>query len=66
MNAFPRLAGLFVLLGVVVGCMPLLRTREVSEGQAAPPTEGTASDGRALRLSDFRGKVVLLCFWHGG
>jgi hypothetical protein len=64
MNSLPRLVGLW--LCVVVGCMPLLRTREVCEGQVAPPTEGTAADGQSLRLSDYRGRVVLLCFWHGG
>jgi hypothetical protein len=64
MTFFPRLAGL-LLLGIVAGCMPLLRTREAREGQPAPPIEGMAGNGQALSLSDYRGKVVLLCFWHG-
>jgi hypothetical protein len=64
MASFPRLAGL-VLLVVVVGCVPLLRTKEAREGQLAPAIEGVAGNGQTLRLSDYRGKVVLLCFWHG-
>ena len=62
MASLPRLAGLCLL--VMVGCMPLLRTREAREGQLAPAIEGVAGNGEALRLSDYRGKVVLLCFWH--
>ena len=32
-------------------------------GQIAPDIETTGVDGRALRLGDFRGQVVLLNFW---
>ncbi|MHC5542778.1 peroxiredoxin family protein, partial [Singulisphaera rosea] len=35
----------------------------VNEGQAAPEIEGKDLDGRPLKLSDFRGKVVVLVFW---
>jgi hypothetical protein len=66
MHSLPRLAGLLVLFGVVVGCMPLVRTRDGGDCHLAPPADGTADDGQALRLSDYHGKVVLLCFWHGG
>jgi cytochrome oxidase Cu insertion factor (SCO1/SenC/PrrC family) len=33
-------------------------------GQPAPPVEGVDADGRTVRLSDFRGKVVLIDFWQ--
>jgi hypothetical protein len=34
-----------------------------SVGQPAPDTEGQDLDGTHFRLSDYRGKVVLLDFW---
>jgi peroxiredoxin len=33
-------------------------------GKPAPEIEGVDSHGRAFRLSDYRGKVVLLDFWR--
>ncbi len=33
------------------------------EGKPAPPIEGIAMDGKPLKLSDHRGKVVVLVFW---
>jgi thiol-disulfide isomerase/thioredoxin len=35
----------------------------LSEGQLAPDFEFSAFDGRRMRLSDLRGRVVLLNFW---
>ena len=32
-------------------------------GTAAPDIEGEDSDGKKFKLSDYRGKVVLLDFW---
>ena len=32
-------------------------------GKPAPPIEGISMDGKPLKLSDFRGKVVVLVFW---
>jgi hypothetical protein len=57
----PGLVGVMIL----VGCVPLARNGGLRDGQIAPPIEGTASNGQLLRLSDHRGKVVLVCFWHG-
>ena len=37
--------------------------RNLAIGKQAPELAGTAQDGRLLRLSDQRGKVVLLYFW---
>jgi hypothetical protein len=54
-----------VLGGVVAGC---LRPPEKLGGADAAPqaraVEGMDADGATLRLSDYRGKVVLLHFWH--
>ena len=43
----------------------LLFAPAVARSQNAPPTELTFKDlnGRVVRLSDYRGKVVLLNFW---
>ena len=36
---------------------------EVTVGEVAPEIAGKSLDGKELKLSDFRGKVVLLVFW---
>jgi hypothetical protein len=33
-------------------------------GREAPAFEGVDGDGQPLRLSEYRGQVVLLHFWH--
>jgi hypothetical protein len=37
--------------------------RHLSVGKPAPEIEGEDQDGRRFKLSDYRGKVVLLYFW---
>jgi len=37
--------------------------RNLSIGKVAPDIEGVDSDGKKFKLSDFRGKVVVLDFW---
>jgi thiol-disulfide isomerase/thioredoxin len=37
--------------------------RSVAVGRVAPEIEGEDIDGRPMRLSDYRGKVVVLVFW---
>ncbi len=41
----------------------LYRIRHLSHGQPAPELVGDDIDGVPIRLSDFRGKVVVLSFW---
>jgi thiol-disulfide isomerase/thioredoxin len=41
----------------------LFEMRELAVGKTAPEIEGEDLDGKALRLSDHRGKVVVLTFW---
>src|SRR5262249_7897285 len=43
----------------------LYEARHLSAGNPAQEIEGEDQDGRRFKLSDFRGKVVLLYFWSG-
>ena len=37
--------------------------RSLAVGRVAPEIEGQDIDGKPMKLSDYRGKVVVLCFW---
>jgi hypothetical protein len=41
----------------------LFELRQLAVGEIAPDIEGEDIEGRAMKLSDYRGKVVLLDFW---
>jgi hypothetical protein len=41
----------------------LFDLRYLSVGKTAPEVEGTDQDGKHFKLSDYKGKVVLLDFW---
>jgi hypothetical protein len=41
----------------------LFELRHLSVGKAAPEIEGDDLDGKAFKLSDYRGKVVVIDFW---
>jgi len=41
----------------------LFEIRHLAVGKQAPDIEGVDQDGRQFKLSDYRGKVVLLYFW---
>jgi hypothetical protein len=41
----------------------LYEIRHLAVGRVAPDIEGLDQDGRQFKLSDYRGKVVLLYFW---
>src|SRR5262245_45504807 len=42
----------------------LFAIRHLATGKKAPENEGTGQNGVAFKLSDYRGKVVLLYFWQ--
>src|SRR5437016_12765591 len=42
----------------------LYEIRFMSVGKTAPDIEGDDQDGKRFKLSDYRGKVVLLYFWQ--
>ena len=52
-----------MLTAVLLGCGSGTPPRGAQLAQPAPEMQGTTLDGRALRLSEFRGRVVLLNFW---
>lgn len=41
----------------------LYELRHLSKGKLAPQIQGQDQDGRKIKLTDYRGKVVLLYFW---
>jgi hypothetical protein len=41
----------------------LFAVRNLTVGKEAPDIEGEDQDGKRFKLSDYRGKVVLLDFW---
>ena len=41
----------------------LFEIRNLSVGKEAPEIEGEDQEGKRFKLSDYRGKVVLLDFW---
>jgi hypothetical protein len=44
----------------------LSELRRLTIGKPAPEIEGTDLDGQPMKLSDYRGKVVVLTFWWSG
>jgi hypothetical protein len=61
-----RLTYLALLAGLLAGCVPLsLRNQAPREGALAPSTRGVDAAGQPRDLGEYRGKVVLLTFWHG-
>ena len=55
----PALAGLLLLAAAVTASAQ----RGPGIGKAAPEITGADVDGKPLKLSDYKGKVVLLDFW---
>jgi hypothetical protein len=49
-------------LGAQAGAA-LREMRDLAVGKPAPEIAGTDLDGVAFKLSDYRGKVILLDFW---
>ncbi len=52
-----------VLVGASLAAWYRFGTGKGAVGRAAPEIVGTDLDGRPMKLSDFRGKVVMLDFW---
>jgi peroxiredoxin len=66
-RASAGLAALGLAALIAAGCGPIAETTGVDQadwlGKAAPDFALTNLSGKTLRLSDFKGKVVLLDFW---
>lgn len=68
MRTFVRIALVLFAGGLAGAFIWMLLSTSSSDsgdwvGKSAPATQGTDADGKAFRLSDYRGKVVLLDFW---
>jgi cytochrome oxidase Cu insertion factor (SCO1/SenC/PrrC family) len=63
MRTFCRFAPLFLLLGIAVTGCAHHPPEGLQVGQRAPEIEGEDVDGKRFKLSDFKGKVVVLDFW---
>ena len=50
-------------IALIAALLALLPPAAVGQDRKAPPLALRTIEGRALRLSDYRGKVVLLNFW---
>lgn len=63
-TALGRSSKTVLFAALVAGCAVLPGPGSApGVGRAAPETEGTDAEGLSLRLSDYRGKVVMLGFW---
>ena len=58
-----RILVLTTLMVILASCSRPTASSRVQSGWPAPAIEGKDLDGQALKLSDYRGKVVLLSFW---
>jgi cytochrome oxidase Cu insertion factor (SCO1/SenC/PrrC family) len=66
MRTLCRLTGFLTLGLILAGCGPYSPSRApagLNVGDLAPEIEGEDLDGRPFKLSDYRGKVVVLDFW---
>lgn len=60
-----RLFAGVVAVGLMIGVMGAALAAP-TVGQLAPAFSLTLLDGRAISLSDFKGKPVVVNFWHSG
>ena len=64
MSAISRGGTLALAAALLAGCASVLTTGPAPQaGKTGLEIEGIDADGTALKLSDYRGKVVLLDFW---
>jgi peroxiredoxin len=64
MSSFPRLLLLAAFAVVLSGCVePAGPLAPTSSRTTMPDISGNDSEGKPLKLSDYRGKVVLVDFW---
>jgi cytochrome oxidase Cu insertion factor (SCO1/SenC/PrrC family) len=64
MSSFSRWGVLLLTAAAIIGCTTQLSTAPTPKvGYPAPEIQGIDADGVAFKLSDYRGKVVLVDFW---
>jgi len=67
MRILTRLTPVVLLAGILAGCMHSEQSSGdvgLVEGKLAPNLSGRDTEGYSVKLSDFRGKVVLIDFWQ--
>ena len=77
MRVYGRIVGLVIIGLILVGCRDRDEKRSprlsppqpatgvgTEQGEEAPPLVGEDLHGNTIRLSTYRGKVVLLDFWR--
>jgi len=62
-RSFGRAFLLVVLVGAGFAAWYRFGTGKLAVGRAAPEIIGKDLDGKPMKLSDFRGKIVMLDFW---
>jgi cytochrome oxidase Cu insertion factor (SCO1/SenC/PrrC family) len=63
MNRLMFFVSLALLAPLHTGCGMSGETSPLAIGSVAPEIEGEDVDGQPFKLSDYRGKVVVLDFW---
>jgi cytochrome oxidase Cu insertion factor (SCO1/SenC/PrrC family) len=64
MSSFSRWGVMLLTALAIIGCTAHLSTAPTPKvGSVAPEIQGIDADGVAFKLSDYRGKVVLVDFW---
>lgn len=56
----------FISMTLLVSAGPTLAQLATAANPAAPELVGSSADGQRLRLSDLRGRVVLVFYWSSG
>lgn len=61
-----RTSVLSLVLVILASCAPLSKQLSMGPwvGRQAPFLEGLDSSGQPVSMNDYKGKVVLVSFWH--
>ena len=63
LRSWGRILALVILAVLLAGCGRSRAPARVKVGQPAPEIDAEDLNGQVFKLSDYRGKVVLVSFW---